>query len=741
MIDFNINRGLSTVLFSEPGVINPRLIIEEGCWYLCIDTAELFLGVRTNDGLTLKRINESDKNNSDYAEVIEALSTEVATIKASLGNYAKKTEIPSLDGYATEQYVINAIANQVPVEDLAKKEEVIEVKEKLETEILPIVPTVQELAEKAATQEWVLDQKYLQNSDIPDVSKFITEVPAEYVTEAELSAKGYITEHQSLEGYATEDFVKNAIAEAELNDKDVDISGLATKDEIKNLASILYVDEKVAGIEHPSIPTKVSDLENDTGYLTTVPDEYITESELAEELAKIEHPTVSLDGYATEAWVNEQGFIKEHQDLSHLAEKEHTHNSYAEKEHEHEQYLTEHQSLEAYAKKEELFSKDYNELLNKPEIPSTDGLASEDFVNDKFDKLEIPEVPTNISAFINDAGYLTEHQDLSEYAKKAELPVVSHFATKEELTNAIEAIEHPTVDLTGYATKDEIKDLISEIPTEYITESELEAKGYLTEHQSLAGFATEKYVDDAIANVDIPETDLSNYSTKTEIAEAIATAVAEKANEVLFTTAKFVNNPIGGFTEGEDVKDFTIAELFAKLLGLSDEPVVDPDELETPTEPEGIVEEIIFNKLPMYVVNTNGELVAEDFEVTTFTPEEAAGEPVESGFYQIVDNGEVVESGYQDMQIVDDEMYYIIAFPKGVDYNTMVRMQLWDDNEKLWVDSSKKLPLTNDPDTVAALCDEASVDISHIDTNLYTVWALEDTCTGSKIRYIIEEAN
>ena len=37
---------------------------------------------------------------------------------------------------------------------------------------------------------------------------------------------------------------------------------------------------------------------------------------------------------------------------------------------------------------------------------------------------EIPAVPTNVSAFENDAGYLTQHQDLSEYAKKEELPTV-----------------------------------------------------------------------------------------------------------------------------------------------------------------------------------------------------------------------------------------------------------------------------------------------------------------------------
>ena len=40
------------------------------------------------------------------------------------------------------------------------------------------------------------------DAKIPVVSGFITEIPSEYVTESELAAKGYLTEHQSLEGYA-----------------------------------------------------------------------------------------------------------------------------------------------------------------------------------------------------------------------------------------------------------------------------------------------------------------------------------------------------------------------------------------------------------------------------------------------------------------------------------------------------------------------------------------------------------
>ena len=53
---------------------------------------------------------------------------------------------------------------------------------------------------------------------IPDTSRFITEIPAEYVTETELNAKGYLTEHQSLANYYTKEEtyskteVDNAIA-------------------------------------------------------------------------------------------------------------------------------------------------------------------------------------------------------------------------------------------------------------------------------------------------------------------------------------------------------------------------------------------------------------------------------------------------------------------------------------------------------------------------------------------------
>ena len=73
MDTFKIRRGLSSALFID-GKLNPRLVIEEGCWYLCTDTAWLFLGVRdSSDNLVLKRIN-SDGAEGNTAAILEHLA-------------------------------------------------------------------------------------------------------------------------------------------------------------------------------------------------------------------------------------------------------------------------------------------------------------------------------------------------------------------------------------------------------------------------------------------------------------------------------------------------------------------------------------------------------------------------------------------------------------------------------------------------------------------------------------------
>lgn len=101
--------------------------------------------------------------------------------------------------------------------------------------------------------------------------------------------------------------------------------------------------------------------------------------------------------------------------------------------------------------------------------------------------------------------------DLSNYYTKEQ--------TDEQIQVAIDGIEIPEVDLSGYPTFEDMSD--------YVTESELEAEGYATTSYvdtaieqfdvDLTGYATEIYVQEQITAIDIPETDLSNYYTKEEV--------------------------------------------------------------------------------------------------------------------------------------------------------------------------------------------------------------------------------
>ena len=122
--------------------------------------------------------------------------------------------------------------------------------------------------------------------------------------------------------------------------------------------------------------------------LQSVPSEYITEMELINKnyATRVEIP--SIDGLATEAYVNQEiDKIQSYDDTeikNQLANK---------------------------ADKSELFSKSYNDLTDKPTIPSIDGLATESYVNQEVG------TKANVSDFNSHKNDTTIHVTSSDKSK------------------------------------------------------------------------------------------------------------------------------------------------------------------------------------------------------------------------------------------------------------------------------------------------------------------------------------
>lgn len=241
--------------------------------------------------------------------------------------------------------------------------------------------------------------------------------------------KGYLTSHQDISEKADKTYVDTELAKKsntshthsynDLTDKPTipSTSNLATKTELKNGLG--------TKADKSSIPTKTSQLTNDSGYITSVPSEYVTENEL-----------------------NAKGYLTEHQDISNLATKTEL-NSKANTNHTHSQYLT--SIPQEYVTETELNSA-LSTKANTSDIPSLDGYATETFVTNKIAEASLSGGEVDLSGL----------------------------ATKDELTSGL---------ATKANTEHTHSQYLTSIPSEYITETELEAKGYLTEHQDLSNYA------------------------------------------------------------------------------------------------------------------------------------------------------------------------------------------------------------------------------------------------------------
>lgn len=291
-----------------------------------------------------------------------------------------------------------------------------------------------------AQKQWVTDLfNTIETMTPEEVAQMIAASSATTIDELKqwVENKNYLTEHQSLEGYATEQYVQEQIAQIPTGET-VDLSGYYTS---------AQTDSKIAQASAATMQKVES-----KGYLT-------------------EHQ--SLNG--------KQDVIKDLQAIRDGAQKGAT-------------ALQKHQSLSGYATEAYV-----NQKVS--EIPTTD--LSGYYTSAQTDS-KVAQASAATMQEVENKGYLTEHQDISgkqdvitdldtirQGAEKGMTALQEHqsldgYATEEYVNQEISKI--PTVDLSGYYTSAQTNDAIAQ--SSAATMQEVESKGYLTEHQSLDGYAT-----------------------------------------------------------------------------------------------------------------------------------------------------------------------------------------------------------------------------------------------------------
>jgi hypothetical protein len=81
--NFRIRQGLSTDLFTAEGTLKSTVVLEAGCWYLCTDTVNVYVCIREQDKLTLKRINSEafETNITNLENTISNIDTDIQYLK------------------------------------------------------------------------------------------------------------------------------------------------------------------------------------------------------------------------------------------------------------------------------------------------------------------------------------------------------------------------------------------------------------------------------------------------------------------------------------------------------------------------------------------------------------------------------------------------------------------------------------------------------------------------------------
>ena len=346
-----------------------------------------------------------------------------------------------------------------------------------------------------ATRQYIEEQQTLVKiADLATTSQIPTK------TSQLENDSGYLTEHQSLDGFATTEHV----------DKEISEEAAARQAAVEALNS--KISEKANAAD---IPTKTSQLENDSGYLT-------------EHQSLVDYATTEyVDGKIQAETTTRQESIENVKQMIPTKTSDLTNDS---------GFITEHQSLENYATKayvDEHVPEEFpwNKISGKPDLVQKDQFDSANkHIQDQIDQInadiegqvEVTKVYGQHKArYIDGDGNVFEKQDDGSYAQTGTLAKTSDLRTKTS------QLENDSGFITG-VTWDEI----SQKPTIPTKVSELQNdEGYLKDIsweqiQNKPDIATDTQFAEFKNDVD------SQLERKLDISEYDKTAISNSSKKI-----------------------------------------------------------------------------------------------------------------------------------------------------------------------------------------------------------------
>ena len=334
-----------------------------------------------------------------------------------------------------------------------------------------------------------------------------------FITEEKLNEKGYLTSHQSLENVVTKEELEN---KGYLRQHQ-DISNLATKEE---LAKAVTKDELEAKhfVTEEILQSKnylTEDVLNNKHYLTEHQplDNLVTKDELENKGYLTTHQ--NLDNYALKSEIPQPYNDSEvKQRLGVLEAKQDKDTVYDDTPLKERVTALESKAIEGGAYDDSDLRNRVGALENKPNVDLSNYVTSEQLENKHYLTQHQPLDNLVTKEELNSKGYLTEHQNISNLVTKDELDTKGYLTQHQSLTDyALKSELYNDTEVKQRLTTLESRPNID--TSNFVTNEQLEAKHYLTEHQSLTHLATTSDLE-VLRNISVNKAELSKKVDTTE---------------------------------------------------------------------------------------------------------------------------------------------------------------------------------------------------------------------------------